>query len=247
MAAPAISPTIPITACNRQLTANQQLHLLSPTTPPQSNARFRASILIMRLQAALLLLASCVPSALAIYPDEVNHVDFHHALLGLPTPQSTFFLKPSSASNASLLYTLSEKSILGAVNPRDGSLVWRQNVSRSSLPNRDGLLRASDGINAVVSGAGDYLSSWTALDGKLIWENWFSDGSVTDLELLELEDASAAGTTRDTIALIAGDNVGAVKRIDGKTGNVKWEYKDDRLVFVCALRFMVRFLANCCG
>ena len=247
MAAPAISPTIPITACNRQLTANQQLHLLSPTTPPQSNARFRASILIMRLQAALLLLASCVPSALSIYPDEVNHVDFHHALLGLPTPQSTFFLKPSSASNASLLYTLSEKSILGAVNPRDGSLVWRQNVSRSSLPNRDGLLRASDGINAVVSGAGDYLSSWTALDGKLIWENWFSDGSVTDLELLELEDASAAGTTRDTIALIAGDNVGAVKRIDGKTGNVKWEYKDDRLVFVCALRFMVRFLANCCG
>lgn len=247
MAAPAISPTIPITACNRQLTANQQLHLLSPTTPPQSNARFRASILIMRLQAALLLLASCVPSALAIYPDEVNHVDFHHALLGLPTPQSTFFLKPSSASNASLLYTLSEKSILGAVNPRDGSLVWRQNVSRSSLPNSDGLLRASDGINGVISGAGDYLSSWTALDGKLIWENWFSDGSVTDLELLELEDASAAGTTRDTIALIAGDNAGAVKRIDGKTGNVKWEYKDDRLVFVCALRFMVRFLANCCG
>ena len=247
MAAPAISPTIPITACNRQLTANQQLHLLSPTTPPQSNARFRASILIMRLQAALLLIASCVPSALAIYPDEVNHVDFHHALLGLPTPQSTFFLKPSSASNASLLYTLSEKSILGAVNPRDGSLVWRQNVSRSSLPNSDGLLRASDGINGVISGAGDYLSSWTALDGKLIWENWFSDGSVTDLELLELEDASAAGTTRDTIALIAGDNAGAVKRIDGKTGNVKWEYKDDRLVFVCALRFMVRFLANCCG
>ena len=241
MAAPAISPTIPITACNRQLTANQQLHLLSPTTPPQSNARFRASILIMRLQAALLLLASCVPSALAIYPDEVNHVDFHHALLGLPTPQSTFFLKPSSASNASLLYTLSEKSILGAVNPRDGSLVWRQNVSRSSLPNSDGLLRASDGINGVISGAGDYLSSWTALDGKLIWENWFSDGSVTDLELLELEDASAAGTTRDTIALIAGDNAGAVKRIDGQTGNVKWEYKDDRLVFVCALRFMVLF------
>ena len=43
---------------------------------------------------------------------------------------------------------------------------------------------------------------------------------------LEVEDASAAGTTRDTIALIAGDNAGTVKRIDGKTGIVKWEYKD---------------------
>ncbi|ODM20819.1 hypothetical protein SI65_03872 [Aspergillus cristatus] len=186
----------------------------------------------MRLQAALSLLALCVPSTLAIYPDEVNHIDFHHALLGLPSSQSTFFLKPSSASNASLLYTLSEKSILGAVNPRDGSLVWRQNVSRSLLPDSaaagGGLLRASDGINAVVSATGDYVSSWSALDGKLIWENWFSDeGSVADLELLELEDASAAGTFRDTIALVNAGEAGVVKRIDGQTGDVKWEYKDD--------------------
>lgn len=190
----------------------------------------------MRLQAALSLLAFCVPSALAIYADEVNHIDFHHALLGLPSSQSTFFLKPSSASNASLLYTLSEKSILGAVNPRDGSLVWRQNVSRSLLPDSaaagGGLLRASDGINAVVSATGDYISSWSALDGKLIWENWFSDeGSLADLELLELEDASAAGAFRDTIALVNAGEAGVVKRIDGQTGDVKWEYKDDRLVY----------------
>lgn len=190
----------------------------------------------MRLQAALFLLASCVPSTLAIYPDEVNHIDFHHALLGLPLSQSTFFLKPSSASNASLLYTLSEKSILGAVNPRDGSLIWRQNVSRTLLPDAGAgagcLLRASDGINAVVSATGDYVSSWGALDGKLIWENWFSAGSVADLELLELEDASAAGTFRDTIALVNTGEAGVIRRIDGQTGDVKWEYKDDRLVHI---------------
>ncbi|KAF9891221.1 hypothetical protein FE257_004785 [Aspergillus nanangensis] len=181
----------------------------------------------MRLQATLLVLASCVPSAFAIYPDEVNHVDFHHALLGVPSSHSTFFLKPSPSSNASLLYTLSEQSLLGAINPRDGTLIWRQNVSRSSLPGDHGILRASDGANAVVSAVGDYVSSWSALDGKLIWENWFEGEAVTDLELLELEDATAAASSaKDTIALFGG-KAGVVRRFDGDSGEVKWEYKDD--------------------
>ncbi|KAI9930043.1 hypothetical protein ASPWEDRAFT_167712 [Aspergillus wentii DTO 134E9] len=182
----------------------------------------------MRLQAALLLLASCVPSALGIFVDEVNHIDFHHALLGVPSSQSTFFLQPSTSSQASLLYTLSEKSVLGAVNPRDGALVWRQNLSRSSLPGDDearGLLRGSDGTNAMVGAVGDYISSWTAQDGKLIWENWFEDGSVADLELLELEDATATPSSRDTIALFGG-KAGIVRRLDGESGDVKWEHKD---------------------
>ena len=206
----------------------------------------------MRLQAALLFLfSSCIPSTQAIYPDEVNHIDYHHALLGLPTTQSTFFLKPSSATNASLLYTLSEKAILGAVNPRDGSVIWRQNVSSRSRSgsgsspaengNASGLLRASDGVNAVVSAVGDFLSSWSALDGKLIWENWFSNTKVVDLELLELEDTNARAESRDSIALFSGD-AGVVRRIDGESGNVKWEYEDDRLVFVSSL--LLSSLAN---
>lgn len=150
----------------------------------------------MRFQAALLfLVTSCIPSTQAIYADEVNHIDYHHALLGLPTAQSTFFLKPSTVSNASLLYTLSEKAILGATNPKDGS-VWRQNVSSRAGPsslstelgNADGLLRASDQINAVVSAVGNYLSSWTARDGKLIWVNWYADINAR-LELFEIQSS----------------------------------------------------------
>ncbi|KAJ6132030.1 ER membrane protein complex subunit 1 [Penicillium samsonianum] len=70
----------------------------------------------MRLQIALFFTA-CLSPATAIYSDEVNHIDFHHALLGAPSPDSTFFLKPSTSSNASLLYTLSDKLLVGAVNP----------------------------------------------------------------------------------------------------------------------------------
>jgi outer membrane protein assembly factor BamB len=184
----------------------------------------------MRLQAALLI-AACVSPAVAIYPDEVNHIDFHHALLGTPSPDSTFFLKPSSASNASLLYTISDKSILGAVNPRDGALLWRKDLSRlGSSSHGGGILRGSDGNNAVVGAAGNYISSWTAQDGKLIWENKFQDGVVADVELLELEEASPTGA-RDTLALVGRETTGTVRRLDGNTGKTKWESKDARLVY----------------
>ncbi|KAJ5795145.1 hypothetical protein N7457_001744 [Penicillium paradoxum] len=180
----------------------------------------------MRLQAALFF-AACLSPAAAIYSDEVNHIDFHHALLGSPSPDSTFFLKPSSSSNASLLYTLSDKLLVGAVNPRDGALVWRQNLSRSadSPANAAGLLRGLDGNDALVGAAGSYISSWSAQDGKVGWENRISDGVVADLELLELEDATASGL-RDTVAVVASEGTGIVRRLDGNTGKTVWEYKD---------------------
>ncbi|KAL4788717.1 hypothetical protein BJX76DRAFT_344816 [Aspergillus varians] len=202
------------------------------TFPPQQpplNDPSASELIIMWLQATLLLVASCVPSTLAIYPDEVDHIDFHHALLGVPSSQSTFFHRPSSSSNAALLYTLSEKSLLGAINPKDGELLWRQNLSRSAVApnqNNQGLLRASDGTNAVVSASGDYVTAWSALDGKLIWENRSPNMPVVDLELLELEDASAAPGVRDAIVL-SGGQAGSIKRLDGSTGEIKWEHHDE--------------------
>ncbi|KAJ5442831.1 hypothetical protein N7445_004582 [Penicillium cf. griseofulvum] len=181
----------------------------------------------MRLQAALFF-AACLSPAAAIYSDEVNHIDFHHALLGNPSPDSTFFLKPSPSSNASLLYTLSDKLLVGAVNPRDGALVWRQNISRSAdSPARGaGLLRGLDGNDAVVAAVGNHISSWSAQDGKVGWENRVSEGVVADLELLELEDATATSGVRDTIAVVNSEGTGIVRRLDGNTGKTVWEYKD---------------------
>lgn len=182
----------------------------------------------MRLQAALLL-AWCVPSSLALFADEAYHIDFHHALLGIPSARTTFFHKPSSSSNASLLYTLSEKLVLGAVNPRDGSLVWRQNLTRWS-PNAEdaeGFLRAGSGESTVVSAAGANVYSWGASDGKLSWQSQFADGTAKDLELLEFEDAAAEHEARDAIALFEGKG-GVVRKLDGTSGKVKWEYKDER-------------------
>ncbi|KAL4792988.1 hypothetical protein BDV19DRAFT_380464 [Aspergillus venezuelensis] len=200
-----------------------------PASSTPLNDLATTALITMWLQATLLLVASCVPSTLAIHADEVGHVDFHHALLGVPSSKSTFFHRPSSSSNAALLYTVSEKSLLGAVNPKDGTLLWRQNLTRSAVAPDDaqGLLRASAGTNAVVSALGDYVSAWSALDGKLIWENVSPNMPVVDLELLELQDASAAEPSlKDAIAL-SGGQAGSIKRLNGQTGEIKWEWHDE--------------------
>ena len=178
----------------------------------------------MRIQAALLLLASSVlPSSLAIFVDEAYNIDYQHALLGIPQARSTFFHRPSSSSNASLLYTISEKNILGAVKPKDGSIVWRQDLSRSS-PESASFLRAADGQDTVISAVGGEVAAWIASDGKQVWENRFGSGPVVDLELAESSQDQPA---RDTIVLTGG-KAGVVRRLDGTNGNVRWEFKDDR-------------------
>jgi outer membrane protein assembly factor BamB len=94
-----------------------------------------------------------------------------------------------------------------------------------------------DGNDALVGASGDYISSWSAQDGKLGWEKRFPKGVVADLELLELEDATATSGVRDTIAVVGSEGAGLVRRLDGSTGKTVWEYKDARLVFAveCAV------------
>jgi ER membrane protein complex subunit 1 len=179
----------------------------------------------MRLKVAVSFLVLCVTSSLAIFPDEVDDVDFHHALLGFPSPQNTFFHRPSSSSSASLLYTLSDRLVLGAVHPKDGSLVWRQKLGDGRQS--EGFLRASDGEDIVISAVDSEVSSWGASDGKLSWTRKFKGGPVRDLELLELQDGSSPDGAVDAIVLF-GTKTGIVRRLDGPSGQVKWEYKDDR-------------------
>jgi hypothetical protein len=187
---------------------------------------------MMWFQTAVVLLASCATKSLAIFADEVNHLDFHHALVGMPSLQSTFFHRPSSTSNASLLYTISENLIVGAINPKDGAVVWRQDLARwAGSSSAEGFLRASDGESTVFSAAGENVVAWSATDGKLAWDSKLNGEAVKDLELLELEDGRTTNNgIRDVLTLYGGKQ-GLLRRLDGSTGEVKWEYKDDRYSF----------------
>jgi outer membrane protein assembly factor BamB len=170
----------------------------------------------MRLSAALAALAACVAPAAAVFEDDAYHVDFHYALLGLPHPEATFFAKPYAGSKASLLYALSRNQTIGAINPKDGALVWRQQFPAAS-PGR-AHLRSAHGQDTVVSAAGGRIAAWSASDGRLVWEAGSGDATVEDLEMLE----------QDALVLLAGGVSSTVQRLDGKTGRAKWTFEDTR-------------------
>lgn len=172
------------------------------------------------LGAATLLLHS----ATAIFADEAWNVDYHYPLLGLPKEDTTLFHRPNPASKASLIYTLSEHAVLGAVNPRDGSIVWRQLLSPDATISASTFLRAGQGQDVIVTGTGGEVSAWSAADGRLVWSRHL-EGSIKDVEILELNDGSES-TAKDAIVLTGGEDP-AIHRLDGSSGDLKWTQKID--------------------
>lgn len=175
---------------------------------------------------AVLALAACLAPAAAIFEDDAYHIDFHYALLGLPKHEATFFQKPYAGSKASLLYSVSQNQTIGAINPKDGALVWRQHFDAE--PRGQGHLRSGNEQDTVISALGDRITAWSASDGRLVWETIVTGAVVEDLEILEQEDGMTVNEAKDAVVLLADGSHG-VKRLDGKTGRVKWTFEDTRL------------------
>src|SRR4051794_34297434 len=171
----------------------------------------------MRLPINTLCLAlSIIPQTLAVYADEAYHVDYQHQLLGVPQPQTTFFHRPRPLDKATLLYTLSDLGVLGAVNPGTGEIVWRQYLAEHNASDTKGFLRQVEGESTVVSAIGGRISAWDAMSGREIWGNTFK-GTVKDLEVMET--ASGATTAKDILALFDEVGHGQVMKLDGTTGD----------------------------
>ena len=162
---------------------------------------------------------------LAVFSDEAYSVDFYHALLGLPIQQCTFFHQPNPASKASLIYTLTDKSILGAVNPKDGSIVWRQQLS--DCESHKCFLRAGKGQDVVISANADEVSAWNAADGKLVWRTVAQGYVIEDLEIWEFPGAGNELSAKDALVLYNGFQP-TLRRLSGESGESLWTYKDER-------------------
>ena len=171
------------------------------------------------------LLISFIPSlALAIFADEAYHIDYHHALLGIPQSHTTFFHRPSATSKASLLYTLSDKFVLGAINPKDGSIVWRQRlVDRASNETVKAFVKTADGESKIFSAVNEGIQAWDAVDGRMVWD-WRGIGRSKALEVF-----AADGGQKYVLSLSGEEGkMGIIRTLAAETGGVLWELKDDR-------------------
>lgn len=185
------------------------------------NASHPPTMHLPLLGAVALLLQSTV----AVFADEAWTIDYHYALLGAVKQDTTFFHQPNPSSRASLLYSLSEEGVVGAVNPRDGTLVWRQLLISGDVPSNAGLLRAGEGQDVVVGGIGSQVTAWSAADGRLVWTTKIP-GKLEDLEILELKDASENPGAKDTVIITSGDSP-SIQRLDGASGTTKWSHSID--------------------
>lgn len=79
---------------------------------------FRYSV---KMLLALAVVWFCVSAVGALHSDEVGVIDWHHKLIGTPLKDSTFLHKPVAGSGA-LAFTLTDRNVLAALNPRDGAV-----------------------------------------------------------------------------------------------------------------------------
>lgn len=189
--------------------------------------RFRtsANVLNMRLPINLLCLAlSILPGTLAVYADDAYHIDYHHQLLGIPQPHTTFFHRPRQHDKATLLYTLSDLGVLGAINPGTGEVVWRHVLAGDSdgaVSVPAGFLRPVEGQSCVISAIGNRVDAWDAMSGRVNWRSVF-EGSVRDLEVLDMPTVD--DQMPDVLALFEDNHKGIVRKLLGFNGGVAWEY-----------------------
>ncbi|KAJ9603267.1 hypothetical protein H2200_012045 [Cladophialophora chaetospira] len=184
----------------------------------------------MRWHGAVAVVTTLLLPAHAIFADEAYHIDFHHALLGSPQPHTTFFHKPYSNTNASLLYTVSDKAVLGAVNPKDGSLLWRQPLAGQPVSNASSSYLIAGENGQLVSGHDRTVACWDAQDGRLVWDFTAPEGTrIAGLQAINGVEPVTGGVTQDFVVLAVAAHSNAhttVARIAGDGSQARWQHAD---------------------
>lgn len=154
----------------------------------------------------------------AIFQDEAYQLDYHHALLGQPLEETTLFHQPNANSRASLIYTFTQEGAIGAVNPKDGSLIWRHLLSPAT-GSTTRVLKAVEGRDYVVSGHNSEVNAWSASTGRLFWSHHLDSGRVKDLTVLQNGDVA-----------VLTEQGSYVVGINGASGALQWTFEDHRSV-----------------
>lgn len=188
----------------------------------------------MRWYGVLAVLVSLLLPANAIFADDAFHIDYHHALLGSPQAHATLFHKPQTSTNASLLYTISDKGLLAAINPKDGSLLWRQSLAGRLVNNASrSFLVTGERDGQIVSGYDRTVACWDALSGRLVWDYTVPEGTaIHGLQAIPVAGSPTNGSSQDVLVLAAPEHPNAhavLSRIAGDGSGIRWQHNDSSL------------------
>ncbi|KAL9617942.1 MAG: hypothetical protein Q9160_007308 [Pyrenula sp. 1 TL-2023] len=139
----------------------------------------------------------------------------------VPQSHATFFHRPQRASPAALLYTASRNGVVGALNPKDGTGVWRQTLHQNLTEKGETFLAPGDGLVVTASRSG--VTAWDALDGRLVWRSAdLFEGVAQNVVKTPPSDTSRS---TDFVALFR-ESHSVVRKIDGNDGKILWKYTD---------------------
>ena len=114
--------------------------------------------------------------------------------------------------------------MLGAINPKDGAVIWRQRLADSAQNyTAPGLLKAVEGGDTLVSAVNGKVQAWDATDGRLVWEWDGGDGTkVVDVT------PSAEGGKYVLILTEGASSSFVIRNLAADTGELLWESSDWR-------------------
>lgn len=113
--------------------------------------------------------------------------------------------------------------MLGAINPKDGAVIWRQRLADSVQGNHttSNLLKAGEGGDTLISAVNGKIQAWDATDGRLVWE-W--DGG-DETQVVDVTPSAEGG--KYVLVLSVGQGSTFVARsLAADTGEVFWESGD---------------------
>ncbi|EGG10845.1 uncharacterized protein MELLADRAFT_93366 [Melampsora larici-populina 98AG31] len=178
-----------------------------------------------------------------------NDPTWHLPLIGRPTLKSTqtspslSFLRHSnptvrlSGSLPSIILTTTQNNLLAALNPRNGSIIWRL-----VLPTKEPILRHAVNLDHKLIGlvSGDKATTTIRLltlnQGRVLWERHIqkagdektgsSDNSSHNLVdlIFSTDQHSPEASKPDLIVACWGQKV---LRLKGKSGEVRWTWSSD--------------------
>lgn len=188
----------------------------------------------------LAILTLLLPAVCSFHSSEVT---WHLPLLGLPVSPSArnpsslqFFRHPNPKVRLtprlpSLAITVTQKNILGAINPKDGTIVWRLLLPKTE-PIRHYVVDMDNRHVALLSGEKKITARLLSLsDGRLLWSKLLGDSSPNQIDqfigrtpdVVFTTDLHSDQRTFPDLIVLTGQSLAF--RLAGHDGAIRWTWK----------------------